>query len=105
MIAATCDESASVRNALSCTPSLCSKRASRETKPGPYSPALDLLEPHGVEIWQVLKGSATKYRDNITGQPLHDEIGEYFNCKAVWDLRPWAETRQRQGKRPIKCDG
>ena len=35
---------------------------------------LDPLDPHGARIWQMDPGKSTKYRDNITGQPLKDEL-------------------------------
>ena len=65
---------------------------------------LDILDPPGMELWQMAEVKAVKYRDNLTVQQLKEELveaarrKESFSSKGVWELRPWAAARQRQGK-------
>ncbi len=69
----------------------------------------DLLDSEGVQAFVNAVQATGKYRDSLTGQPLDDAMVEaarrkeleYFNSLPVWELRPWAEARERQGKPPI----
>jgi len=55
------------------------------------------------------KGCSGKYRDDITGQMLRDDLVDearmkelaYFKDKGVWSKRPKAEARARTGKNAI----
>ena len=69
----------------------------------------DLLDCEGIQAYVNAVHATGKYRDSLTGQPLDDALVEaarrqeleYFNSLPVWELRPWAEARARQGKPPI----
>ena len=60
-------------------------------------------------IMQVQEGCSGSFRDDITGQPLKDELVreararelQYFCDKGVWVKRPKNEARQRTGRAAI----
>ena len=55
------------------------------------------------------RGYSGKYRDDVTGQVLKDELVlqarqkelDYFNAKGVWSKKPFGEARRRTGRPPI----
>jgi hypothetical protein len=59
--------------------------------------------------WPLPPGCSGKYHDDMTGQPLADQLVlearqkelEYFHLKNVWLKRPRAEAKQRTGKPAI----
>ena len=59
------------------------------------------------------QGYSGRFKDDLTGQPLRDDLVleardkemSYFHQKGVWRKRPRQECFQRTGKPPVACDG
>jgi len=71
--------------------------------------ALEEKQPEPELVLTPARGYSGKYRDDLTGQVLRDDLVEearrkeltYFNSKGVWDKRPILEARQVTGKAAI----
>jgi len=59
------------------------------------------------------RGYSGKYRDDMSGQVLRDDLVkearrkelEYFAAKGVWRKRPKEEAKKRTGRQPISVRG
>ncbi len=62
-----------------------------------------------VSLYGPEQGYSGKYKDNLTGQVLKDELVmaarmkelDYFNRKGVWVKVPKQRARQKTGRQPI----
>ncbi len=85
-------------------------RADRRLKPGCVGiQAVDDDDAVQQTLYGPEQGYSGKYKDDLTGQTLKDELVaaarlkelEYFNRKGVWVKVPHQRARQRTGRQPI----
>ena len=85
-------------------------RSDKKLKPGCFGlQAVDDEEEPKEYAYGPAQGYSGKYKDDLTGQVLKDELVEkaraaelaFFTSKEVWKKVPRARAHQRTGQRPI----